>query len=157
MPSKNHSRILTMENEPKKEATASTETNDEQQQAAYTNPAAAGDKMREMLEGQKKHNVWAIVGYILPILFFIPLMQDETKNDEFTRFHANQQALLLIVLAGLYVAQHVLYMIFFLGWLAMPIIVLLQIGVLVLVVLGVINAVGGKMKELPLIGGFKVL
>lgn len=38
----------------------------------------------------EKNKVMAIVGYILPILFFIPLVSD-AKNSPFAKFHANQQ------------------------------------------------------------------
>jgi hypothetical protein len=35
------------------------------------------------------HKALAIVGYIIPILFFIPLVTD-AKNNTFAKFHANQ-------------------------------------------------------------------
>ena len=38
----------------------------------------------------------AIVGYIIPILFFIPLLNESSKNSPFAKFHANQQLVLLI-------------------------------------------------------------
>ena len=44
----------------------------------------------------EKNKVMAIVGYILPILFFVPLLSEESKKSPFAKFHANQQLNLLL-------------------------------------------------------------
>jgi uncharacterized membrane protein len=92
----------------------------------------------------------AIIGYIVPILFFIPLVT-EAKNSPFAKFHANQQ--LNLLLAG--VAVNVVGMIPVLGWfIVLP---LGSIILIVFVIMGIINSAKGEMKKLPLIGGFELI
>ena len=100
----------------------------------------------------EKNKTMAIVGYIFPILFFIPLLSDETKNSPFAKFHANQQLVLLI---SIVVVNVVGGMIPVLGWF-----IILPIGDLILFILaimGIINAVNGEMKKLAMIGGIDIL
>lgn len=91
----------------------------------------------------------AIIGYIFPVLFFIPLITD-AKHNAFAKFHANQQLLLLIW----YIIANVIMIIPILGWIASPI--MWVIGV-VLAIMGVINAAGGTMKPLPIIGKYELI
>lgn len=95
------------------------------------------------------HKAMAVIGYIIPILFFIPLMS-EAKNNAFAKFHANQQLNLLIV----YVASQVVVIIPVLGWIASPI---LGIAGIVFAIMGIINATNDRMKELPLIGSWQLM
>ena len=88
------------------------------------------------------------MGVLAYILFFIPLLA--AKDSPFARFHANQG--LVLFLAG--ILSSVLLIIPILGWIIAPI---LSIVITVLAVLGIINAIGGKAKELPIIGKFKIL
>lgn len=112
------------------------------------------DQSQGMQPGNKDaedNKAMAIIGYILPILFFLPLVTD-AKNSSFAKFHANQQLSLLITAV---LVNIVGTMIPILGWfLILP---LGYLFVLVLVILGVINALNGKMKKLPVIGGFEIL
>jgi uncharacterized membrane protein len=101
------------------------------------------------------HKLFAILGYILPFLFFIPMVNDTSKNNPFARFHANQQLILLVIGIGFYVLSNVFYMT--LGALSLILFPIANIAMLVLVVLGIINAAQGEMKELPLVGHFKLL
>ncbi len=94
--------------------------------------------------------LWAIIGYIIPILFFVPLLGDDKKNP-FARFHANQQLNLLLFWA---VVSGVLPMIPVIGWVLMP---FGYIFGLVLMILGIINAQQGAQKRLPLIGKIELL
>lgn len=99
----------------------------------------------------EKNKVMAIVGYIIPILFFVPLVTD-AKNSPFAKFHANQQLLLLI---GWAVINIVGGMIPFLGWFI--IVPFGNIFLLILMIMGIIHAAKGEMKALPLIGGIKII
>ena len=89
----------------------------------------------------------AALAYIW-ILFLIPLFA--AKDSKFARFHANQGLLLFI----LDIIVSVLSYIPLIGW-----IIKLVGGLLILafVIIGVVNVVNGKAKELPLIGQFKIL
>ncbi len=95
-----------------------------------------------MAEGQSK--LWAFIGY-LGILCLLPLLLK--KDDAFAHFHAKQG--LVLFLTG--VILSIIMVIPILGW------IVGAVGTLVLLVLwiiGLINALTGKQKALPLIGGF---
>ena len=116
---------------------------------------AAMEEANAADDGVSEHKTFAILGYILPILFFLPLINEKSKHNDFARFHANQQLILLIALLGLYMVHSMLFMMFFMG--GYMIASLLNLAFLVFMILGIMSAANGKMKELPLIGGFKIL
>lgn len=95
----------------------------------------------------KNTNIYAALAYIL---FFIPLIVD--KDSEYGKFHANQGLNLLL----LGIAVSVLgALIPFIGWF-----IISPIGgllVLVLAIIGIINALNGEEKELPVIGKYRLL
>jgi len=89
-----------------------------------------------------------VMGLLAYILFFIPLLA--AKSSPFARYHANQG--LVLFLAA--ILSSVILIIPILGWIIAPI---LSIVITVLAVIGIINALNGKAKELPIIGKFKIL
>ncbi len=93
----------------------------------------------------EKNKVMALFAYII---FLIPLLA--AKDSPFARFHTNQGLILFIGA----LATSVVAMIPFIGWIVSSI---AAVAVTVLSVIGIINAAGGKAKELPLIGKFKLL
>lgn len=93
--------------------------------------------------GKKQNTAMAIVAYIL---FFIPLLTD-AKNDPFVKFHVKQGLLLFLSCLVVWVISAVLP--FYVWW---KIYWIFHLGLLALFIIGVINAAGGKEKELPLIG-----
>lgn len=100
----------------------------------------------------EKNKAMAIIGYIIPILFFIPLLSEESKKSPYAKLHANQQLNLLI---SWIVVNFVGGFIPVLGWF-----LILPIGSIILIVLmimGIINAAKGEMKKLPIIGGFEII
>jgi uncharacterized membrane protein len=108
-------------------------------------PAAASSDV-------EKNKVMAIVGYIIPLLFFVPLLSDESKKSPFAMLHANQQLNLLLAAIAVNVVGTIIPII---GWF-----IILPLGTILLIVLaimGIINAAGGTMKKLPMIGGFEIL
>jgi len=111
--------------------------------------------MEEIKKGDpqdvEKNKAMAIVGYIIPILFFIPLVTD-AKNSPFAKFHANQQLNLLLVAVVINIVGGIIP---FIGWF-----IILPLGMIFLIVvaiMGIISASKGDMKALPLIGGFKLI
>lgn len=100
----------------------------------------------------EKNKALAIVGYIIPILFFIPLVTD-AKNSPYAKFHANQQLnLLLFWVIGYAVSAILMFVI--IGFLLY---FLVMIGGIIFMIMGIINAAQGTMKPLPMIGGFKLI
>lgn len=94
----------------------------------------------------EKNKVIAGLAYII---FFLPLIA--CPDSKFGRYHANQGLILLIL--G-FVGSFILGMIPIIGWVILPLFSLL---ILLLVIIGLVNGLNGKAKELPLIGKFKIL
>ncbi|HWT76887.1 MAG TPA: hypothetical protein VN258_19475 [Mobilitalea sp.] len=83
------------------------------------------------------------------LIFFLPLII--CPDSKFGRYHANQALILFIVsVAG----SIILSIIPIIGWLLLP---FFSIAILIFAVLGLVNGLGGKAKELPLIGKYKLI
>jgi|AntRauTorcE11897_2_1112592.scaffolds.fasta_scaffold00608_1 uncharacterized membrane protein len=98
-------------------------------------------------EGDVNDQAMGIISY-LGILVIIPIII--AKDSEFAMYHANQGLILLIVeiiLFGISIIP-------LLGWFISG---LGSIAVTIFIILGIINAAGGKKKPLPLIGGYQIL
>ncbi len=93
------------------------------------------------------NKIMAVLAYII---FLIPLLA--AKESPFAKFHTNQGLILFI--AGVAVTL-VGAIIPFLGWFVILPLGCLAVGVLGII--GIINAIGGKAKELPLIGKFRII
>ncbi len=120
------------------------------------NPGGPGESSTENPSVQvadvSQHKALAIVGYIFPILFFLPLITD-AKENEFARFHANQQLnLLLFWVIGQAAASFLTVIL--IGLLLIP---LVTIAGFIFLILGVMNVVNNRMKPLPVIGKFRLL
>ena len=91
--------------------------------------------------GSNNNSLMAVLAY-LGILVLIPLLT-EAKNDSFVKFHIQQGLVMLIA----WVLGSFLFWVPFVGW-------ILWLGIVVLTIIGIMNAVNGHMKELPVIGHF---
>jgi len=105
--------------------------------------------------GVSEHKLFAIIGYILPFLFFIPLIQEGSKNNAFARLHANQQAIILVLWIGITVLGNVLFGM--VGFGMYSLISIAQLVLFVFAIIGIINAAQGEAKELPVIGKFNIV
>lgn len=94
---------------------------------------------------EQKNVLMALLCYVW-ILVLVPLMT-EAKNDPFVKFHIKQGLVLLIASLG----SVVLSMIPILGWMILP---FYSLGIVILAIIGVVNAVSGKEQALPLIGQY---
>lgn len=101
----------------------------------------------------------AVLAYF-GILVLIPILA--AKESKFARFHANQGLILLITgVAYSIFVQVVIKIVAFISY-ALAGIVGIALGLawlllLVLAIIGIINAVKGEFKQLPLIGQFRIL
>jgi len=86
----------------------------------------------------------AVIAYIL---FFIPLLTD-SKNDPFVKYHVKQGLIIFIGWAIVWVIGSIF------PWQLLMIIRLLNIFVFVLMIFGILNAIQGEKKPLPLVGKF---
>ena len=101
----------------------------------------------------------AVLAYF-GILVLIPILA--AKESKFARFHANQGLILLITgVAYSIFVQVVIKIVSFISYVLTGIVgIALDLAwllLLVLAIIGIINAVKGEFKQLPLIGQFQIL
>ena len=100
----------------------------------------------------------AVLAYFGPLVL-IPILA--AKNSKFARYHSNQGLALLIAAMVYGIAYGILSTIIYaISWrlgFIVSILSLVSILFTVLAVIGIINAVNGRAKELPIIGKFKLL
>jgi len=118
------------------------EQNKEQQNTPPAPAAPTVDKA-----DAEKNKGMAIVAYII---FFIPLLA--AKDSKFAMYHANQGLILFLTSVIIWVVGGIIP---FLGWFI--ILPLGELFILILAIMGIINAAKGEMKPLPLIGGFNII
>lgn len=96
--------------------------------------------------GGNKNTAMAVIAYIL---FFIPLLTGDAKKDSFVKYHTKQGLVLFLLVVLLNVIDWILpfYFWYTINW-------LLSLGALVLLIVGISNAVAGKEQPLPIIGKF---
>ena len=86
----------------------------------------------------------AAIGY-LGILFLIPLLAK--KDSPYAQFHAKQGMVLFIC----WIIASFVWVIPFLGWVIGAI---ANLGLFILFIMGLINALSGKTTPLPIIGSY---
>jgi len=92
---------------------------------------------------KEKNTGMAVLAYIL---FFLPLLTEE-KKDPFVKYHVKQG--LILFLAGM--ATRIIIAVPYIGWfLVWP----FNVVLLILLALGIMNALNGKQEPLPIIGQF---
>ena len=97
----------------------------------------------------EKNKVMAILAY-LGCLCLVPLWA--AKDSPFARYHANQGLTLLL---GWVIIGTLDFMVSM--WIVTMGLLAVRLGMFVLSILGIVNAAGGKMQPLPLIGGITLL
>lgn len=120
-----------------------------QEQAQQMPPQAPQDAVKNADPADvAKNKTMAVLAYFI---FFLPLVTD-AKDSPFAKFHANQS---LVLLLAWVIGSFVSGFIPLIGWFLLgPIIMIMGI---VFLIMGIMNASNGKMKELPLIGGIHLL
>ncbi|MFC4307297.1 DUF4870 domain-containing protein [Cohnella boryungensis] len=88
----------------------------------------------------------AIVAYIL---FFVPLLA--AKESPYAQYHARQGLNLFLLALAVNIVLGILP---FIGWILLP---FANLGVLGLMIIGILAAVNGQTKPLPLIGNYQIL
>lgn len=107
----------------------------------------------------QQNKVLALFAY-LEILFLIPLLA--APNSPYARFHTNQG--LVLFLASIASGVVVGILTFILIWIPVAGVIIaglisgaVSLCLFVFMILGIVNAVTGKAKELPLIGKIRIL
>ena len=107
--------------------------------------------MEDLKKDAEDNKIMGVLAYF-NILFLVPYLA--AKESPFARFHANQGCILFIAEIALSVLSFILLFIPYVGVLLA---MLLSLGIFVLTVLGIVNAIKGEQKELPFIGKFKII
>lgn len=102
--------------------------------------------MTHLSSGKHHDTTMAVIAYII---FFIPILTGATKKSSFVKYHVKQglTLFLLVVLINVIGWVFPFYLWFQISW-------LLSFGTLILLIIGISNAVSGKEKPLPVIGQF---
>ncbi len=99
-----------------------------------------------------------VMAFVAYIIFFIPLLIEEQRKNKFVMYHTEQALTLVILWVIIWIAQAILsailFSISFHLYFLVVIVNLLWILPLVLWILGVVNALSGKVKEVPIVGQF---
>ena len=115
-----------------------------------------GEALEVDPEDAENYKIYGILAY-LSILFIVPMTV--MKKSPFAKYHANQGLVLFLVEIALGIVvsilDEMLYMVH-LGYLSL-IFGLLWLGVVVLLIIGIINAAAGKCLPLPIIGKFSLI
>ncbi len=102
----------------------------------------------------RQNKAMAILAYI-SVLVLIPLFL--AKSSKFARFHCNQGLTLAILEVICWIVLGTLGGLPLIGWIFRLANGVLGIAFLLLSILGVVNVVNERAKELPVIGGLRVL
>jgi uncharacterized membrane protein len=96
---------------------------------------------KEKIPEEGKNTTMAIIAYLI---FFVPLLTD-AKNDPFVKYHVKQGlALFILFVVNSLIGNVISFWFFISGFIGL--------GLLVLLIMGIINAANGKMQPVPVIG-----
>jgi len=129
-----------------------------QQSTVFDPPVVPGAPTQTDIRDAQDNKTMAILAYLF---FFIPLLTGAHKTSLFAKFHTNQGTILFIAAAAWGIAYSILTFILMfipvLGWILVIILGIATLIFPVLCIVGIINAVNGTMKPLPVIGKFEVI
>ncbi len=94
------------------------------------------------------HGNRTLMACLAYVLFFIPMITGDSKRDEFVKYHTKQGFALFIVCIAIYILGMVVPF-----FRILPVITLLNLGTLILFIVGLVNAASDKKQPLPVIGG----
>ena len=102
----------------------------------------------------ENNKIMGILAYI-SFLVLVPILA--AKDSKFARFHANQGLVLLIASIASGIIIGALGILPLIGWIFSIVGAVVEIATVIFMVLGIVNAAQGRAKELPVIGGIKIL
>jgi uncharacterized membrane protein len=92
----------------------------------------------------QNETLMAVLAY-LGILIIIPFLV--AKNDGFVKFHLRQGLVLVII-------EVIVWLLSAFTWQLWPVLQLVNLGTLILAIIGIVNVVNHKEAELPLVGSW---
>ena len=132
---------------------------------AYAQPIVPGAPQQADIRDAQDNKTMSVLAYLI---FFIPLIAGAHKTSAFVKYHTNQGTALFLLSLAYSVLSGILRSLIKTpvtvlgivttvyttpGWLS-TLLFLLSIPICILCVMGIINAVNGRMRPLPYIGHF---
>ncbi|CAN5336241.1 hypothetical protein BH09BAC5_BH09BAC5_17700 [soil metagenome] len=99
----------------------------------------------------EKGKVVAILSYITFVGWLVAYLMNNNSSSKFGAFHLRQSLGLMIIGVGVFVIS---FGFLFFSWYLYAGLRFINVGVLVLVIMGIINAANGKTQTLPVVGEF---
>lgn len=115
-----------------------------QPQQGEQNTNSTPNNEAQPLNAADNSKVMSILAYLGPLVIVAYIL---AAKDPLAKFHIKQGLVLLIVWLAIWVLTYIVP--FF-----APVAMLIQLGIVVLSVLGIINVVNNKEAELPVVGKF---
>lgn len=103
-----------------------------------------------MAKNTNDSNLFAFLGVFLTVIGFI-IVYATKKDDKYAMFYAKQGLVLFIGQVILWILGFILIWIPILGWIVE---MLLWIALAILWIIGMVYALSGKEKDIPIIGSF---
>ncbi len=122
---------------------------------SMVNTSGNNDQMNmgsQVTENKSENNVLMGVLAYLSILVIIPFMM--AKDESFVRFHIRQGLVLLSLQIIVWILSWFLAWMYFFAFFVGIIIPLVNLGILVLAIVGIVNVIKNEQKELPIVGQF---
>jgi uncharacterized membrane protein len=94
----------------------------------------------------------ALLSYITIIGWIVAYVMNSNQKSSLGSYHLRQTIFLYIIAIGMYIAEILLLFIPFIGWLISLLLLIAGIGLFVLWIIGLIAAINGELKPIPLIG-----
>jgi len=136
------------------------------QQPGFAQPGVPLNPQQAYQKDVSDNKVMAVLCY-LGILWLVPLIAGTHKTSPYVKYHLNQGLILIITAIALGIVMGIISAILtaILIWSAPGLLFALTgliggvvgLGLLALVVLGILNAVNGKMVPLPIIGKISII
>jgi uncharacterized membrane protein len=101
--------------------------------------------------------IWAVLGYFIGVVAIVMLI---VRTNAYAVYHAKQWLILAITALAIWIPLFISFLVLgavfpkSAGCLILPVYGLVMVSIIVLVVMGVINAASGVCKPLPVIGVF---
>lgn len=112
-------------------------------------PAASAGSAMPTATSSTEDKTVAILSYLTLIGFIVAIVMHSSKKTKLGAFHLRQVLGIFLTSVALGVCGFVLLFIPILGWLAL---VALWVGLFALWVMGLISAIKGELKPVPLVG-----
>lgn len=127
----------------KKKETEKKEVSHKTDEKAHETKTALNEEQKSHESKHEDGKTIAIISYLTWIGLLIAFIMNNEKKNDFAKFHIRQSLLLTLTgIVGMFV-----FWLPLVGW-------ALALGLLILWIMGLISAINGEKKELPVIGKY---